>query len=281
MPEPKPIAFVPKWLRDESFDVDEPDFQVGSVPDSDPRIVTRLVPKDHGYSLPARTVSRVIDLKQDLALHAARDVVEGYNPNFTDLTSISKSLREFAALAVEPSEPGSFVIPASLPVRSPKFDPDAVLQRYLELLSAVEDARMASSASMGALQVCYHLGRLLQRDIETIEVTAYDRENTPRPTVHFNTESVLRIDRLLDRRRTTTRDFEKLTGRLEALDIAKNEFQLRLPGHRKRISGTAALFPLATLREYLGATVTLEGEVVREPKKTTLTAYRVIVGEDE
>lgn len=280
MNDPKPIAFVPKWLRTEEL-ANEPDFQVGSIPDQDPRVVTRLVPKDHGYSLPARTVSRIIDLKQDLALHAARDVSEGFNPNFADLTSIPKVLRENAALAIEPAEPGSFVIPASLPTRSDTLDPDAVLKRYSELLSAVDDTRQASSASIGALQVCRELGRLLRRDIETIEVTTYDRENAPRPTVNFNTESVVRIDRLLDSRRTTTRDFEKLTGRLEALDIGKNEFQLKLTGHQKRVRGTAAFFSLTSLREYLGATVTLEGEVVRERKSITMTAYRVVEGEDE
>lgn len=281
MPDPQPIGFIPKWLRDESFAEDDAFLMAGSIPDADPRIVTRLVPKDHGYSLPARTVSRIIDLKQDLTLHAARDVSEGFNPNFADLTSIPKSLRENATLAVEPALAGSFVIPASLPVRSEKLDPDAVLKRYTELLAAVEDIRQASSISIGALQVCRELGSLLRRDIESIEVTTYDRENEPRPTVNFNRDSVARIDHLLDSRRTTTREFEKLTGRLEALDIGKNEFQLKLTSHRKRVRGTAAFFSLTTLREYLGATVTLEGEVVRERKSITMTAYRVVEGDDE
>lgn len=281
MPDPTTTGFIPKWLRDEPLSDTEPFFLAGSIPDSDPRVVTRLVPKDHGYSLPARTVSRIIDLKQDLALHAARDVSEGFNPNFADLTSIPRPLRENAALAIEPAEPGSFVIPAYLPVRSNNLDPDAVLQRYSELLSAEDNASIASSASIGALQVCRELGRLLQRDIESIEVTTYDRENAPRPTINFNTESVRRIDNLLTRRRTTTREFEQLTGRLEALDIGKNEFQLRLPEHRKRVRGTAAFFSIVTLRDYLGATVTLEGEVVREQKSITMTAYRVVEGDDE
>ncbi len=282
MPDPQTTGFIPKWLRDESFAEDDAfPFMAGSIPDTDPRVVTRLVPKDHGYRLPARTVSRIIDLKQDLALHAARDIAEGFNPNFADLTSIPKLLRENAALAIEPAEPGSFVIPATLPVRSDTLDPDAVLKRYSELLSAVDDARQASSTSIGALQVCRELGRLLRRDIETIEVTTYDRENAPRPTVQFNTESVVRIDRLIDRRRTTTREFEKLTGRLEALDIGKNEFQLKIPNHKGRVKGSAAFFAITSLRDYLGATVTLEGEVVRERKSITMTAYRVVEGEDE
>ena len=115
MPDPAITGFVPKWFRDRPFDAaDAMPVAFGTVPDQDPRVVTRLVPKNHGYTLTARTVSRIIDLKQDLAYHAARDVKDGANPNFTDLTGLPKALREAAALAVEPAEPGSYVIPASL-----------------------------------------------------------------------------------------------------------------------------------------------------------------------
>jgi hypothetical protein len=280
--EPKISGFVPKWFRNQPLDSsDEVPVAYGSVPDQDPRVVTRLVPKDHSFTLPARTVSRVIDLKQDLAFHAARDVVEGFNPNFADLTSLSKTLRENATLSVEPAEPGSYVIPASLPIRSIGFDADAVLRRYAELLSATENATQASTVSIGALQVCRELGRLLRRDVEFLEVTTYDRENTPRPKVSFNTDSVNRLNHLLDSRKTTTREFEKITGRLEALDIGKNEFQLKIAGRKGRVKGTAAFFAITSLREMLGSKITLEGEVVRERKSVVMTAYRVVEEEDE
>jgi len=282
MSEPAISGFVPKWFRDRPLDAaDDLPVAYGTIPDQDPRVVTRLVPKDHGYTLPARTVSRVIDLKQDLALHAARDVADGYNPNFTDLSSLPKALREAAQLAVAPADTGSYVIPASLPARTAALDPDAVLARYAELLAAVNDARQAATVSIGALQVCRELGRLLKREVETIEVTTYDRENAPRPMAVFTPESVTRLDRLLDGRRTTTREFEKVTGRLEALDVGKNEFQLKVDGVKGRVKGTAAFFTITSLRESLGGTVTLEGEVVRERRAVTMTAYRVVEGDDD
>ncbi len=89
------------------------------------------------------------------------------------------------------------------------------------------------------------MGRLLGRDIDSIDVTTFDRENAARPTTHFNREAVTRLDKLLADRRTTTREFEKLTGRLEAIDLGKNEFQIKLEGHRKRVRGTAAFFALS------------------------------------
>jgi hypothetical protein len=284
MPDPKPIGFIPKWLRDQPPDEDESFLMAGSVPDSDPRVVTRLVPKEHGYSLSARTVSQVIDLKQDLALYAAWDVTheQNPNPNLADLSSLPKTLREAAALAVEPAEPGSFVIPASLPARSEEFDPDAVLRRLSELLAAIDDPRRAAFVSVGALQTCLKLGKVLRRDTEAIEVTTYDRENAPRPTYRMTPATVERLDSLLANRRPKSgSEFEKLTGKLEALDLGTNEFQLKLQGHRKRVKGTAAFFALSTLRDRLGETVTLEGDVVRDRKSTTMTAYRVVDGDDE
>src|SRR4051794_4440438 len=100
MPDPTSTGFIPKWLRDEPLGEAEPFFQTGSIPDSDPRVVTRLVPKDHGYTLPARTVSRVIDLKQDLVYYAAFDVFEGPKPGFADLTAVPKALRDAATLVI-------------------------------------------------------------------------------------------------------------------------------------------------------------------------------------
>lgn len=282
MPDPTTTGFIPKWLRNEPLGQPEPFFQAGSVPDSDPRVVTRLVPMDHGYSLPARTVSRVIDLKQNLAFHAARDVAEGINPNFADLTSITKALRDAATLTLEPAEPGSYIIPARLTNQSMLFDANAVIARYAELLAAIDDGGKAAGVSIGALQVCHELGNLLRKDVESIEVTTFDRENVSRPTYKLTTASVGRLDKLLEGRRVTSRTaFEKLTGRLEALDLGKNEFQLKLDGHRKRVKGSAAFFSLSDLRDRLGETVTLEGDVVRDAKSITMTAYRVVDGEDE
>ncbi|MDY3561956.1 hypothetical protein R5W23_003386 [Gemmata sp. JC673] len=280
MPEPAITGFVPKWLRDQPPDDDESFLMAGPVPDSDPRVITRLVPKDHGCGLPARTVSRVIDLKQNLVYYAALDVSEGPKPGFADLAAVPKALRDAAALVIEPAEPGGFVIPARLPERK-DTDADAVVARYAELLAAI-DGHKSAEVSIGALQACRELGGLLQRDVESIDVTTYDRENAPRPTYRFTPASVRRLDKLLDGRRVTSRQtFETLTGRLEALDLGKNEFQFKLEGHKKRVKGTAAFFALSALRGRLGDTVTLEGDVVRDARSVTMTAYRVVEGDGE
>lgn len=281
MPDPTSTGFIPKWLRDQPLDENEPHFLAGSIPDSDPRVVTRLVPKDHKYGLPARTVSRVIDLKQNLVYYAAFEVQEGPKPGFADLSAVSRSLREAATLVLEPAEPGSFVIPARLPDRK-DFNADAVVARYAQLLAAIDDGRMAAEVCTGALQVCREFGNLLRKEVDSIEVTTYDRENAPRPPYKFTTGSIQRLDRLLEGRRGTSRTaFEKLTGRLEAVDLAKNVFHLKLPESKRRVKGSAASIPIKDLGKLLGMTVTLEGDVVREHRSITMTVHRVIDGEDE
>jgi hypothetical protein len=281
MPEPTITGFLPKWLRGLPPDDDDAFLMAGSVPDSAPRVVTRLVPKDHGSSLPARTVSQVINLKQDLILHAARDVADGPNPNFADLKTLSPMLRDRAKLIIEPSEVGSFVIPANLPARSDELDPDAVLVRYAELLRATDDPAIAVTVSSGALEKCEKLFALLADQMDTIEVTTYDRENTPRKPVALTRDTLPRFQSLRRRRQTVTQTTEVMTGTLVALDIEKNEFHLKPPGSRRRVKGNVAFFAISTLRNYLGGSITFEGVVVREGKATTMTAFRVVEGDDE
>jgi hypothetical protein len=278
MPDPTKTGFIPKWLRDEPLGEAEPFFQAGTVPDPDPRVDTRLVPKHHGYTIHARTLSRVIDLKQDLVYHAARDVKDGVNPNFTDLMGLPKSLRDSAALEIAPAEVGSYIIPATLPSRAGDIDAQAVLDRFVALLSVVQAPDRAQGVSIGAIQVCRELARVLDRDVETIEVTAYDSLHQPKPPVTFTPHTAHQLDRLLDRRRTTTQEVERVTGRLEALDIGKNEFHLKLPGVRRRVKGHAAFFATSSLRDYLGGSITLEGVVVRDGRSVTMTAFHVVDG---
>ena len=136
MPKPEPIAFVPKWMRDQPDDDFDGAIAFGSIPDQAPRIVTRLVPKDHGAKLPARVLSKVITLKQNLALYAARDVVQGVQPGFSDLRQLPTPLTTFAQLSIDPAEPGSYVIPAwldapPLPTTGPRpATADAVARRF-------------------------------------------------------------------------------------------------------------------------------------------------------
>jgi len=289
MPDPQTLGFIPKWLRDESFGNDDAFLMAGSIPDSDPRVVTRLIPKDHGFSLPARTVGRVLELKQNLVLYAARDVAEGYNADFADLRSLKEPLIRFATLTVEPFEPGSFVIPARLEaapfVANDGEEPiptDRVIERFNQLLESIDRPNDAASMSMGALLTYRELSKLLKKDIESIEWVTIDRaHNRAKPSL-FTPERMEAIERLLERRKPTANAVERISGRLTAFDTVTNAFQLSVSGQRQRIRGTVMAFHAPWMCERLGQLVELEGIVERRGAKiASLTVHRVVEGEDE
>lgn len=289
MSDVEPIEFVPRWLRGAAANDIDDGIMSGSIPDQAPRIITRLVPKDNGHTITARTLGKVIELKQNLVLYAARDVVDGLNPDFADLRSLKEPLTTFATLTVEPFESGSFVIPARLEAAPLTSDIDershetqAVIQRFNDLLTAIDKPNDAASISIGALLTCKELARFLHRDIETIEWGAYDRENMRLPTFDLNPARAQRIDRLLESRRPTQQSLESIEGRLTALDTVTNAFQLSLPGQKQRVRGTVMAFHMPWMRERLGQTVELEGIVERRGNRIlTLTVHRVAEGDDE
>ena len=74
----------------------------GGLPTEPPRIDTRILPSDQGYSLSLRSLSEVAELTQKLADYAGYDVVYGPNPDFADLRSISADLTRLTRLTSEP-----------------------------------------------------------------------------------------------------------------------------------------------------------------------------------
>jgi hypothetical protein len=290
MPEPKPIEFIPKWLRDPSFDeVDEIPVAFGSIPDAEPRIHTRLIPRDHGSDLTARTLGQVLEYKQKLILYAARDVVVGRSANFADLRSLKEPLVKFATLSIEPFEPGSFVIPARLDaspyVGEEVVEPvatDRVIDRFNQLLAAIDQPDEAASMSLGALLTWKELGKLLNKEVESIEWITIDREHNRKQPVVFTPEKVARVEQLLERRDTTTEGMERRKGRLTAFDMLTNAFQLTVRGQKQRVQGTVMAFHAPWMCEHLGQEIELEGLIVRRGRRPEhLTVHRIVESDDE
>ncbi|VTS01311.1 unnamed protein product [Gemmata massiliana] len=289
MPDPTITGFIPKWLRDEPLGEPEPFLLAGSIPDTDPHIVTRLIPKDHGYVLSARTLGKVLELKQNLVLYAARDVAEGLNANFADLRSLKEPLTKFATLTIEPFETGSFVIPARLEAAplalEGKIEPlatDRVVERFNRLLAAIDQPDEAASMSIGALFTCKELGKLLKNEVESIEWTTIDREHNRMTPSVLTPAKAEKIERLLERRKPTEQVLEKIAGRLTAFDTVKNTFQLSVSGQKQRVKGTVMAFHAPWMCERLGQHVELEGIIERRGAKIMhLVVHRVVEGDDE
>ncbi len=278
MSEPKTSGFIPKWFRDNPFDEsDDVPVAFGTIPDQAPRLVSRLVPHDHGSGLPARFVSEFVNLKQDLILHAARDVAEGVNPDIAELSALPKSLRESVELIIDPIESGSFVIPAHLPASTDFQKSQTILDRFTKIFAALDDRNLELTLNRGILEKCKKLFELLSSKLDSIEFTPFDSENAPLTTVTLDRKSILKFREIQNRRQVTpTETIEELTGRLESIDLAKNEFHLKVDNHTRRVKGTPHLFSISSLKEFLGETVTLRGVIVREQKSVTITAHGIV-----
>lgn len=289
MPDPQTTGFIPKWLREESFENDEAFLMAGSIPDSDPRILTRLVPNDHGYRLAAPIVADIIKYKQDLAFFAAQDIADNYNPDFSDVKALDPLLAKRATLLIEPFEAGSFVIPARLEISGDEAVADAlptaeaIVDRFNEILTAIDDPRRLASLSRGALKTCLSLGKVLDRGVEAIEFTTYDREYRAKPTFMYNRERVLRVKTVLDKRGDNAPKkiaYREIRGTLTSIDLQTSKFQVSVANSAKRILGTAVFFDLLEIRDRLGEEIVFEGEIVQNTKATRMKAYKYRLPED-
>ena len=109
-----------------------------------------------------------------------------------------------------------------------------------------------------------------------VELRTYGTLNEPLLDYALTADRVRQIADRLRERESRSVGFRPIMGRLVALDVDKNEFQLILPGNPTRVRGTAAFFPITLLSSFLGESVTLEGVVTLDGKKTTIAAYNIV-----
>ncbi len=112
-----------------------------------PRIDTLVLPRDQGWSLSLRSLSEVAELTQKLADYAGYDAVQGPNPDFADLRTLSTDVMRLTRLTSDPSEAGSFLIPASLQAHPlevahgqsrRQVRTDDVVRRFAEILKLLD-----------------------------------------------------------------------------------------------------------------------------------------------
>ncbi len=149
------------------------------------------------------------------------------------------------------------------------------------MISSIDDGNQAATISMGALLTCKELAKLIQREIETIEWRAYDRENNPLATRELNSARAERLEKILVRRRPSEQTYESVVGRLTALDTESNDFKIAIEGQSRRVEGSVMAFHMPWMRDRLGQQIELEGYVVRNKKNelVSITVHRVIEGE--
>lgn len=289
MAEPKIVDFKPRWMQnlsDEDRRVLEGTPLTGSLAEVPPRINARLLPIGGSHSLSAKTLSETIGLTQAIVQYAGYDVYHGVNPAFADLRSLSAELVALTRLSVEPFEEGSFVIPARLeanPVAVPaqvgsrQVTAEAVVARFNEILTLLNDPATASPVSIGAIQAVESLGRVIRREAEAIEFSSFDSFGRPKVSLEVNQGYVERVREVRKSRQPTEAKLETLEGDVTALDIREGKLQLSVEGRQQRVHGTFAIMFLPSLLESLGRRVKLQGYV--EWKRNRPASIQVIDAE--
>jgi hypothetical protein len=264
--------FIPRWMREktEKDDILDHSPATGSLAEVSPRINARLLPVSGSNRLSAKTLSEAISLTQSIVQYAGYDVYHGFNPDFTDLRSLSAELVLFTRLTVEPFEEGSFVIPARLEANpltvegaeQPRMiTAEDVVKRFDEIFASLQDQSSVHQVSIGAIQAVESLGKVIRREAEAIEFESFDSLGKPRPTFRVDESYISRVQKVRESRRPTRARLETLEGKVTALDILESKLQLSLEGQRRRVIGHFSIMFLPFLLESLGRRVRLYGKV--------------------
>ena len=273
MSEPKFIDFKPRWMRDRK-DADrilDETPATGSLAEVSPRINSRLLPLGTSHRLSAKTLSETLELTQAAVQYAGNDVCHGINPDFADLRSLSAEVVGLTRLTIEPFEPGSFVIPARLeayPISlqdqngTRTIRPEAVVQRFGEILTALKQTASGAQISIGAIQVLESLGRVIRREAEAIDFSTFDSLGQPTLSLRVDQAYIERVKQVRESRSPTRESLDTLEGIVTALDIQEGSLQLSIKNQKSRVTGHFTLMFLPSLRESLGSHVKLRGNVI-------------------
>lgn len=270
MSEPRPTDFRPRWYLEATSEErstfhDEP--WIGHQPLVYPRITTRIVPPHDDPTLSAKTLSEIVECTQKIAHYAANDVVNGLNPEFSDLRSVRRELLAFSLLSIEPFEEGSFVIPSRLeapPIESTEegastATTDQVVQRFHEILKSLNSGALNASVSLGALHTVDALAHTVEKVGANLEISATDSRSKSLERIYTAADFRPRIQRMIQRRRTTYQTLQQLEGRVTSLDIEQGKLLLSTSLSSERTAGSFPMTLHPKLLESLGRHVRLFG----------------------
>jgi hypothetical protein len=294
VPEPRKVDFKPKWMttlspeQEAAMDAFEGS---GSLPTEPPRIDTRILPHDQGYTLSLRSLSEVAALTQKLADYAGYDAVHGPNPDFADLRSLSADLTRLTRLTSEPFAPGSFIIPACLQAdplevvdgqTRRRVETDDVARRFGEVLTLLDTESAPTGVSIGALQTLEALARVLNREDAGIEFSAADSFRKPLVKFQIGERFIGKVREVLGRRRPSQDKLEMLAGRVTALDVVQGTLLLSVQGLGRRVKSNFPHMFVPSLLEALNRQVKLQGIVERRGREAAVIhIHSVEIGDAE
>lgn len=234
-----------------------------------------------------RSVEMEIRPHDDLALQHYRSV---WN-KFADLRSLGADVLELTRLTIEPFDFGSFVVPARLeavpisdsgPNRSRLVSTQDVVRRFAHILAGFVEPRESAPASIDAIQAIESLGRLIRREVQAIEFSAFDALDQPLRSVKVDAAYVRRVSETRLSRQPTHARQETLEGKITALDLRQGTLWLSLDEQPRRVKGTFSMLFQPSLLRCLDRRVRLRGQVERKGRQVaSIQVIDVEVPDDE
>jgi hypothetical protein len=233
MPESKLfVDFVPRWARNKTNDLSatEDTPNTGMQPPLAPKLPARIVPRDNGHTISAKTLTETVEITQKLLWYASYDAVHGVDTDFSDLRRVESPIFELGRLYIEPFESGSFVIPAelkegpfSIPTNEGRQDfyASAVLGRFVAIMDNVLDGRADANVSIGALKEIKSLTGILGREADRIEFrpVGFPGALTSPREIRVDVKYLEKASSLVLSRQERVSKPSYLEGRLVAVDL--------------------------------------------------------------
>jgi hypothetical protein len=257
----------------------------GIAPPSPPRLDSRLASSRGTDGISSRSLVELIQQTQALVSHAGCDLYYRFDPNFSDLRSASAEVVQLTQLTYEPTEHGSFVLPARLDAApaevveteaTRRISAEDVLRRFSEIIQNASDPERAAQVSLGALRALEDLGTLLQREEAEIEYQPADTAGQLWRPARVDAPYLAAVKKVRATRLTTRTLVETLEGRITAIDLYQETFQFRLDGSTRRVKGTFSRLLHAKLVTALGRRVRLHGQVSRRGRTIVSIAAQQI-----
>lgn len=269
MSNPAPSA--PRWaqLRARAIEADEDFPDIGGEPTFVPRLITRLLPFRPHYAISALTLSDVLQITQRILNGISYEVVYGTSSDIIDRRSLSQDVLQLARLAVEPFEEGSFVLPGTLTgdvveVNGVQFTGSLVLERFLEVMEAIQSRRQSVPASITILQDVEDLGRITRREADIEYAPLWHAGTSWRSArILVNNDFVAQAAQVCRDRIDPQREHGSVEGILTAIDIRRATLALTIDKSTV-VRGSFSEFARQTLLQALNKRVRLSGLVTYE-----------------
>lgn len=248
MHEVKPSRFLPRWARADSGDRaifgEMP--EIGYVPDPQPSIPTRIVPKANAAGLSFHSLAEVAKTLQNVVNCVAHELLNGVDIAFDDMRQLgsNEDFVRFSRLYARPLESGSVIIPGELEdvtqeVNGRKYTTLDIVTRFIDIVEGVPVRGADFETSPAVLKSFEAFDAVLKRDVEYVEFEppTLDLRPNKQPLV-VDSSLVLDMRNARNAKSLISIKYGTLSGMFRAVDTTDRKLKIQLTGSDAIVPGS-------------------------------------------